>query len=443
MSRRQSIREELRRRGVVKSIQTLLRFASDRLHEMEVTEVASSMALATLLAVVPVLALSLALFAAFPGFAEARQALENFILESFLPTQYTQVLMGYLQEFAKHAAGLTTFGIAGLVVTSLLLIDKLFVTVNRIFKVKFLRPWSQRALIYWALLSIGPIAVMFSLTLTGRAAAMALEGVDAGISAWLLAFGLVLLQGGGYTLIYKFVPSCRVQFAHALAGGMLTAGAGWVVRQVFEYYVMAGSLTTIYGAFVALPVLILWIYVAWLLFFIGAAITATIPMLTAGRFLDYYRVGDDFLTGVLMLQHLTRMRLNGQAPLMSLEDLCDAADTHPEAANKILTTLTFAGYLAEVTDHDEGQAWVLVADTQTVTLAKAFEAFAVDARNSLVRLRPKNAKPGSACGQLHDWWVLMRSAEGLTTPLAQLFAEADFSPDAIQCAPTSVQGNHQ
>ena len=250
----------------MKSIQTLLRFASDRLHEMEVTEVASSMALATLLAVVPVLALSLALFAAFPGFAEARQALENFILESFLPTQYTQVLMGYLQEFAKHAAGLTTFGIAGLVVTSLLLIDKLFVTVNRIFKVKFLRPWSQRALIYWALLSIGPIAVMFSLTLTGRAAAMALEGVDAGISAWLLAFGLVLLQGGGYALIYKFVPSCRVQFAHALAGGMLTAGAGWVVRQVFEYYVMAGSLTTIYGAFVALPVLILWIYVAWLLF---------------------------------------------------------------------------------------------------------------------------------------------------------------------------------
>ena len=59
------------------------------------------------------------------------------------------------------------------------------------------------------------------------------------------------------------------------------------------------------GAFVALPVLVLWIYVAWFLFFAGAAVTATIPKLTSGRYMDSYRAGDDFLTALAMLKALT------------------------------------------------------------------------------------------------------------------------------------------
>ena len=273
------------RRLIVSRVRRLMRFARDRVAEIDIAEVASSMALATLLAIVPVLALSLALFAAFPSFADSRKALEDFIVSGFLPAQYSELLINYLRDFATHAAGLTTFGLAGLAVTALLLIDKLFVTVNRIFKVRVMRPWVQRTLIYWALMTVGPVAVALSVTLTGRAAAAALSGIDSETGGFPFSLGQILLQGFGFAVLYKYIPNCRVPAAHALIGGFTAALAGFVVKFGFEYYVTAGTLTNIYGAFVALPVLILWIYVAWFLFFAGAAVTATIPKLTAGRYM--------------------------------------------------------------------------------------------------------------------------------------------------------------
>ena len=427
--RRLTLKQKLRQKGWLRSFQTLMRFVADRAAEIELAEVASSMALTTLLAIVPVLALSIAVFAAFPSFADARQTLEEFIWSSFLPEQYSTQLVTYLRDLAGHAAGLTTFGIAGLALTALLMIDKLFVTVNRIFKVRRMRPWPQRAIIYWALITIGPIALTLSLTMTGRLAAMALEGVNSGASGFLYNLGQIVLQGVSFALIYKFVPNCRVQTSHAMAGGFLVVLFGQFVKQGFEYYVTAGTLTSIYGAFVAIPVLILWIYVAWFLFFAGAAVTATIPKLTAGRFMDSFRTGNDFLTGLVMLRELVLMRLAGEVPMLSTEELCDAADVYPEAAERILATLAAAGYVTLATDERRlrVQCWVLVADTQKVGLRRAFEAFAIDGRNTLVLPRSKNtAKSGEAAGSLAGWWESMRAADALNTPMAQLW-EADLA----------------
>ena len=219
MRHRLTLREKLRKKGLISSFRTLLRFAADRARENDLTEVTSTMALATLTAIVPVLALSLAAFSAFPGFAGARQALEDLIVMSLLPEQYSEQLLGYISQFTSHAAGLTTFGLLGLAVTAFLLIDKLFVTLNRIFKVTAPRPWFQRVLIYWALMTVGPLAVAVSLTMTGHYAAMALEGIDPGVSKTLYNVGQVFLQAFGFAVIYKFVPACRVHFSHALVGG--------------------------------------------------------------------------------------------------------------------------------------------------------------------------------------------------------------------------------
>ena len=422
MRRKQkTIQEKIRQKGWLNSFRTLMRFVADRAAEIEIAEVASSMALTTLLAIVPVLALSLALFAAFPSFADARKSLEDLIVMSFLPEQYSSVLLGYLNEFTRHAAGLTTFGLVGLAVTALLLIDKLFVTVNRIFKVKTMRPWPQRALIYWALLTIGPAALALSFSITGKLTSMALSGVSSGTASLLYNAGQIVLQSFCFAVIYKYVPACRVQFSHALMGGFLVVICGQIVKQGFEYYITAGTLTNIYGAFVALPVLIVWIYIAWFLFFAGAAVTATIPKLTAGRFLDAYRCGNDFLTGVAMLRELVLLRLTGQAPIMTTEQFCDAVDTYPEAAERILGVLAWARYIAPATAGDGAQGWVLVVDTHSATLLAAFEAFAVSGQNSLVREGP--VTEDSAQGTLAGWWKEFSASEALRTPLAKIFSE--------------------
>ena len=151
---------------------------------------------------------------------------------------------------------------------------------------------------------------------------------------------------------------------------------GLVVKQLFGMWVTAGTLTNIYGAFVAIPVFVLWVYVAWYLFFAGAAIAATIPKLTAGRFLDYYRPGNEFLTALAMLRELVHLRLRQKRPILDVEELCDAADTYPEAAERILSRLAEAGYVAPVTTEAGGrtQEWVLVADSQKITLLRAFQS---------------------------------------------------------------------
>ena len=422
---RLTLREKLRKKGLISSFRTLLRFAADRARENDLTEVTSTMALATLTAIVPVLALSLAAFSAFPGFAGARQALEDLIVMSLLPEQYSEQLLGYISQFTSHAAGLTTFGLLGLAVTAFLLIDKLFVTLNRIFKVTAPRPWFQRVLIYWALMTVGPLAVAVSLTMTGHYAAMALEGIDPGVSKTLYNVGQVFLQAFGFAVIYKFVPACRVHFSHALVGGSVVSVCGLVVKQLFGMWVTAGTLTNISGAFVAIPVFVLWVYVAWYLFFAGAAIAATIPKLTAGRFLDYYRPGNEFLTALAMLRELVHLRLRQKPPILDVEELCDAADTYPEAAERILSRLAEAGYVAPVTTEAGGrtQEWVLVADSQKTTLLRAFEFFAVSGGNSLVSSKMQRlAGKDGAVGILADWWKQFSTNEALNRPMAQLFA---------------------
>lgn len=422
---RLTLREKLRKKGLISSFRTLLRFAADRARENDLTEVTSTMALATLTAIVPVLALSLAAFSAFPGFAGARQALEDLIVMSLLPEQYSEQLLGYISQFTSHAAGLTTFGLLGLAVTAFLLIDKLFVTLNRIFKVTAPRPWFQRVLIYWALMTVGPLAVAVSLTMTGHYAAMALEGIDPSVSKTLYNVGQVFLQAFGFAVIYKFVPACRVHFSHALVGGSVVSVCGLVVKQLFGMWVTAGTLTNIYGAFVAIPVFVLWVYVAWYLFFAGAAIAATIPKLTAGRFLDYYRPGNEFLTALAMLRELVHLRLRQKRPILDVEELCDAADTYPEAAERILSRLAEAGYVAPVTTEAGGhtQEWVLVADSQKTTLLRAFEFFAVSGGNSLVSSKMQRlAGKDGAVGILADWWKQFSTNEALNRPMAQLFA---------------------
>lgn len=134
---------------------------------------------------VPLLAVSLAAFAAFPSFSETRAALEEAVM-SVLPLSYSEVIMKYLKVFSDHASGLGAFGLAGLALTALLMIDKFFVTVNRIFRVRRMRSWAQRAMIYWALLTLGPIAIALSITLSTQAIRIAAGAAGTGgLPGWL------------------------------------------------------------------------------------------------------------------------------------------------------------------------------------------------------------------------------------------------------------------
>ena len=378
------LREKIRTKGFLNFARELLQFLVDRLFEIRLSDTASTMTLATLLGIVPLLAISLAIFAAFPAFSNEREALETLILTSFIPEQYSEVIIEHLREFSQHAAGLTTFGAVGLVITGVLLINKLFVTINRIFRIRRPRPLTERILIYWALITLGPISIATSLSFTGHVAALTFEGVDPGISRFFYSVGLIILQSFAYAAVYTFVPNCFVRFRHAFIGGFVVSLASLVVKRGFAHYVAAGTITSLYGAFAAVPVFVLWIYVAWYLFFAGAAMTAVIPQLIGGRCTDHFKPGNAFYTALAFLEAFLRREAKGETPVLTTVELSEVTDTTPQDARAVLEVLSEIDFVKPVSEKGAPESWALVADTARVTVRPVLEALALDSKNLLL-----------------------------------------------------------
>ena len=170
-------------------VKELAEFVFTRIQETQLNQVASSLTLTTVLSLVPLLAVILVSFAVFPAFEARRAEMEQLLFSSLLPEVYSQQIIGYVKSFAEHARGLTIFGLAGLTITSLMLINTVDTTLNRIFHVRQMRPAMQRVLIYWALLTLGPVAVGFSLVLTN-----VLTQAEIGVEGLLPGWSLVGLQ---------------------------------------------------------------------------------------------------------------------------------------------------------------------------------------------------------------------------------------------------------
>ena len=129
-------------------------------------QVASSLTFTTVLAIVPMLAVVLSLFTALPVFQEFRVALEDFLANSLMPPSVSDNIMEYLNQFARQASRLTAIGGAFLLVTSLLLIMTIDKAFNDIWHVTRQRPLPQRALVYWAVITLGPVVAGASLWAT-------------------------------------------------------------------------------------------------------------------------------------------------------------------------------------------------------------------------------------------------------------------------------------
>jgi membrane protein len=93
-----------------------------------------------------------------------------------------------------------------------------------------------------------------------------------GLGALLLRFLPYLLQTLGFTLVYAAVPNCRVPLRHALVGGVLAATSFNLARALFTKLVSGSSITFIYGAFAAVPLFLLWIYISWTIVLISAIV---------------------------------------------------------------------------------------------------------------------------------------------------------------------------
>jgi membrane protein len=257
----------------------------ERFREDRLGLTASSLTFTTTIALVPFFTVALAVFTAFPIFAKMQGVLQTWLVESLIPDQIARQVLGYLTQFATKANRLGVFGLAFLLITALALILTIDKTLNNIWRVRKPRRLAQRVLIYWAAMTLGPVLLAVSLSLTSYALSASKGVVNALPGGLQFLFDLLqfALLAAGSAALYRFVPNTQVKWSHAWVGGLFVATGFELAKKGLAWYL--GNLATfsaVYGAFAIVPILLLWIYVAWVIVLLGAVIAAYLPSLLAG-----------------------------------------------------------------------------------------------------------------------------------------------------------------
>lgn len=262
--------------------------------------VAASLAFTTILALVPLLTVTLSLMTAFPIFSEFESSLQQFLRQQFLPEAFSDTVMSYLDEFVSKAASLSTIGGVFLLITSLLVIMSIDDALNDIWHIRKQRPIGQRLLIYWAVLTLGPIVLGASLWASSSMVQQAVSFEAPGaVLPWgaLAAWLPFIISWIGCALLFLTVPNCRVSYTAALAGGFVSSLLFQVIKFGLSLYLAnIPTYTVIYGAFSVLPTFLMWVYLSWLAFLFGAVVAANLPREMAPNRVDVHAHHDNVAT---------------------------------------------------------------------------------------------------------------------------------------------------
>jgi membrane protein len=267
------------RPGAVAALLRFCRRAVVRMRAIGLARNAASLSFTTLLALVPLATVALSFVARFPVFQSWLDALEVFLLRHMLPASAHQVVHYYVREFTEKAAGLTGISIVFVAATAVMATATIEREINLIWGISRTRPLGRRIVVYALGITVGPVLVGASLSLstwliTLSLAAMPLTASTAGVILKPLP---LLFTTAALTLLYALVPARPVPWRNALAGAALAALAFEAAKHGFAFYVTRiSTYELVYGTLAALPVFLIWIYLCWLVVLAGAAITATL-----------------------------------------------------------------------------------------------------------------------------------------------------------------------
>ena len=327
-----------------------IRFREDRLGL-----IASSLTFTTLISLVPLVTVMLALFSAFPMFATFQQAIETYFLQSLVPTNIAKPVLDALALFARNANRLGSVGLVLLVLAALALMLTIDRTLNGIWRVRTLRPIAQRVLVYWAAATLGPLLLGISLSLTSYAVSASRGWVGApaaGVNLLLAPIEFTLLAAA-LAGLFHYVPNTHVRWRHAFAGGLFAAFGFELAKKLLGWYLkQVPSYAMIYGALAAVPILLIWIYLAWVIVLLGAVVAAYAPSLRmrVKRWPD--GPGARLQLALAVLRELAKARVAGVRG-SSASELSEALRTDPLQIEPILDLLVafdWAGRLDEPND---------------------------------------------------------------------------------------------
>ena len=349
------------------------RFREDRLGLT-----ASSLTFTTTIALVPLITVALAVFTAFPMFAKFQGVLQTWLIESLIPDNIARQVLGYLTQFSGKASKLGIAGLAILLTTALTLIFTIDRTLNGIWRVPRPRPFAQRVLVYWAALTLGPVLLGLSLSATSYAlsASRGIVGVLPGGLGLLLDVVQFLLMAWGMAAMYYYIPNTLVRWDHAWIGGLFVSAGFEIAKKLLAVYLSKlSTYALVYGAFATLPILLVWIYLAWVIVLLGAVLVASLPGLQSALPQRQPVPGLDLQLALEALRALNQARASAARGL-SVAQLAGQSGVAAAHMATVLSTLRGLDWIGQLDEAQDALAprQVLLANPDNTLLAPLLDA---------------------------------------------------------------------
>ena len=262
---------------------------------------------------------------------------------------------------------MTAAGVIGLLVTALMMLVAVEKQFNIIWQVEAPK-WSlHRVLVYWGILSLGPVAIVSGMLVSAYVLSIPLIS---DLEAWtagetILTYLPILLTSIGFTALYVLVPNCKVAPLHGFYGGVMTAV---VFKLAFFIYTEASKnffYDAIYGAFAALPIFLIWLYLVWVIVLAGAVFVRSMSM----DCIDVPSSEPAIVKAVRLLRVMRRAHTNGEGVEESV-----LRSTGHFSASQWHDTISALQQL-KLINLDEDQSWRLGRDLKAVTLWQLVHIF--------------------------------------------------------------------
>jgi membrane protein len=346
-----------------------------RFFEDRSSQTAGALTYTSLLSMVPLLTVALALATAFPVFHEAVATLQEYVKQNVLPNAPGfSAFTDQINAFTVRAGRLTAIGVAGLAVTSVLLMLTIDGALNRIFRVRRRRPLGLRLLTYWALITLAPLLIGGSLSISSYLFGAALAHLEIPRAAqYPLGILPFVLTCGALALLYIFVPHRHVEWRHGVIGALVAGAAFEVAKRGFAVYI--GHFPTyqfIYGTFATILIFLVWLYVSWVVVLVGATLTAMLP---GWGHLGVERdraPGREFAAALDVLGVLARAQAAGR--VASVMTIAKEVGLLPHRVEEILDRAAALGWVAS----SQKETWLLTRGAGSIRLEDVYRGFVFD-----------------------------------------------------------------
>lgn len=253
-------------------------FLSRRAQNDTIFRVSASLSYTSLIAIVPLFAIGLSIFSAFPVFEGVKEQVQEFLLKNFVPT-IEQEVSQYIAEFISATTQLTTIGVVAIAITSILMLSTIENSLNFIFKVNRPRRLTTKITLYWTVITLGPLLLGTAFSLRGYLYTLQKMMPEdfAGTQAFISGLLPSLITMITLVLVYVLVPNKKIKITNALIGALVAVILFYILRQGFGWFMLkTTTYKTLYGALATIPIFLIWMYLAWAVVIFGAVVTAAL-----------------------------------------------------------------------------------------------------------------------------------------------------------------------